>query len=75
MPQLHLYVSDEIAAEVVREARAAGLSVSRYLAQLVRERTSTDWPDGWFERVPGGWQGGPLERAPQGALELREDLR
>jgi hypothetical protein len=74
MPQLHLYVSDDVAAEIRARAKAAGVSVSRYLAHLVRERTSTGWPRGWFERVPGGWQGDPLERPPQGDFEAREDL-
>ena len=36
MPQLHLYVPDELAAEIARRAEARGLSVSRYLADLVR---------------------------------------
>ncbi|MFV2073487.1 MAG: hypothetical protein ACC742_12650 [Thermoanaerobaculales bacterium] len=74
MPQLHLYVSDEVAAEISRRAQASGISVSRYLAGLVRERTSSGWPVGWFERVPGGWQGEPLVRPPQGAFEVRESL-
>lgn len=74
MPQLHLYVSDEVAAEIGRRAEAAGVSVSRFLAKLVQERASAGWPDGWFDRVPGGWQGAPLERAPQGEVEPREPL-
>jgi len=74
MPQLHLYVSDDIAAEISRRAQASGMSVSRYLARLVHGRTSTGWPPGWFDRVPGGWHGDPLERPPQGAFEARETL-
>jgi hypothetical protein len=72
MPQLHLYVSDEVAAEIHRRAKASGVSVSRFLAKLVQERASSGWPDGWFDRVPGGWHGAPLERAPQGEFEPRE---
>jgi hypothetical protein len=74
VPQLHLYVSDDLAAEISRRAEAAGMSVSRYLAYLVRERTRAGWPDGWFDRVPGGWRGEPLERPAQGSLEAREEL-
>jgi hypothetical protein len=74
MPQLHLYVNDEVAAEITRRAKAAGLSVSRYLGQLVRDRTSAGWPPGWFEEVAGGWVGEPLERSTQGRLETRESL-
>lgn len=31
-----------------------------------------DWPPGFFDHVAGGWQGPPLERAPQGEHEQRE---
>jgi hypothetical protein len=74
MPQLHLYVSDDLAAEIGRRAEAAGMSVSRFLAKLVQEKASAGWPDGWFDRVPGGWKGAPLERQPQGKFESRERL-
>lgn len=74
MPQLYLYVSDEVAAEISRCAEAEGLSVSRFLARLVRERLPDDWPDGYFDRVVGGWVGAPLERPPQGEIEVREPV-
>ena len=74
MAQLHLYVSDEAAAEIRRRAEASGMSVSRYLARLVRQGTTAGWPAGWFGRVPGGWHGDPLERQPQGAFESRDQL-
>lgn len=74
MPQLHLYVNDDLAAEIGRRAEAAGMSVSRFLAMLVQERARSGWPKGWFECVPGGWQGEPLERPPQGSIEARETL-
>ncbi len=32
------------------------------------------WPPGFFEETAGSWQGKPLERAPQGDLEVREAL-
>jgi hypothetical protein len=28
-----------------------------------------EWPEGFFERVVGGWQGEPLERPDQGRFE------
>jgi len=74
LPQLHLYIPDELAERIQREAQAADMSVSRYLAQLVQREISPDWPAGYFEDVVGGWQGKPLERPPQGTLEQREPL-
>jgi len=74
MPQLHLYVSDELAAEVETRAKKRGLSVSRYLAEIVRRDVVTEWPQDFFDTVVGGWVGEPLERPHQGQLEAREDL-
>jgi hypothetical protein len=72
--QLHLYVPDEIGDAIRRRAEAAGLSVSRYLADLVLREVGGGWPQGFFEEVIGGWQGAPLERPPQGELEERDPL-
>ena len=72
MPQLHAYVPKRLADRVAARARSRGVAVSRYLADLIRRDVELGWPDGYFERVVGGWQGGPLRRAPQGRAEVRE---
>ena len=74
MPQLNLYVNDELADLIRREADAADMSVSRYLAELIRREVSGDWPEGFFDDVVGCWHGEPLERAPQGVTEDRVQL-
>lgn len=74
MPQLHLYVPDEMAKELRERAHSNGLSLSRYLAKVVRHELGQGWPEGFFDRVAGGWQGSPLKRAPQGKLEEREAI-
>lgn len=74
MPQLHLYVPEEVAGEIARRAEGRGLSVSRYLAELVRREIGSGWPEAFFDEVVGGWQGEPLQRAPQGAVERRDEL-
>ena len=74
MPQLNLYVNDELAERIQRAAKKADMSVSRYLAEVVRREVSAEWPAGFFEEVIGGWQGKPLERATQGAFEKRDVL-
>ncbi len=57
MAQLNFYVPDDTEAEVRRRAKARGLSISAYLAALVKEGlgTKNDWPAGFFENVLGGW--------------------
>lgn len=44
MAQVTLYMDAETIARMRAAADAAGLSMSAWLAQLVRERTRTEWP-------------------------------
>jgi hypothetical protein len=74
MGQLHLYLPEDVANRVKQRARAKGLSVSRYLAQIVVREVGASWPVGYFEDVAGGWRGGPLVRPGQGEYEEREAL-
>lgn len=64
MPQMHLYVPENVADEVKRRADARGVSTSRYLADVVTREVADEWPPGFFQAVIGGWVGEPLERAP-----------
>jgi hypothetical protein len=73
MPQLHLYVPEEVAEQIRLRAEARGQSVSGYLADIVRRDVARGWPADYFERVVGGWQG-PLRRPRQGRHERRERM-
>ncbi len=75
MTQLHCYVPEDIARQAQRRAEQAGLSLSRYLAELVKRDTAqaNGWPDGYFDLF-GQWAGEPLERPPQGDFEERLPL-
>lgn len=74
MPQLHTYIPARLAAQVAARAKARGVPVSRYLAELIRRDVDRGWPEAFFDRAVGGWQGRRLRRAPQGGLEEREAL-
>lgn len=76
MAQLHCYVPEEIAQQAQRRASQSGLSLSRYLAELVKRdaSTSTAWPEGYFD-IFGKIEGSPLERPPQLSLEQRLEIR
>ena len=58
MAQVTLYLDEETIKRMRREARASGLSQSRWLAELVRERTATRWPDAVRE-LAGAWDAFP----------------
>lgn len=74
MPQIHFYVSKDLASKIRDSASASGISVSQYVAGVVKGSLTADWPEGFFEEVAGGWKGEPLERPPQGELEERDSL-
>ncbi|MEA2162878.1 MAG: hypothetical protein QOK37_1005 [Thermoanaerobaculia bacterium] len=75
MPQLHLYVPDEIADTARARAKAAGKSLSAYLADLVVNEVAGEWPEGFFEDIAGGWAGETLVRPKQGRIERRDRLK
>jgi hypothetical protein len=56
MPQLHLYVSNEIAEALKRKSKAQGMSVSKYLAEIVRKDLGVGFPE-HYDEILGGWQG------------------
>jgi hypothetical protein len=74
MAHLHLYVPDDVAKAAKSRAKAAGESLSSYLADLVVTDVAGKWPEGFFEEVVGGWKGEPLERPSQGRAERRDRL-
>ncbi len=74
MPQVHTYLPQAIAAKLRSRAAARGLSLSRYLAQILSREVEEGWPPGFFETVVGGWRGEPLQRPDQGELEPRDEL-
>lgn len=77
MAQLHFYVPDEMEAQIRLKAKQANIPLSRYLAGLVKQEAGqpSQWPEGYFERVFGQWQGESLTRPSQGELERRLKLK
>ena len=76
MAQVTLYLDDETARRARRAAKAAGLSQSRWLAELVRERTAREWPAAVRE-LAGAWEGFPEAeelRRSRGRDVEREEL-
>ena len=53
MAQVTIYLDDEAEACLERAARDAGLSRSRWVANLIREKTASEWPES-FRRLIGG---------------------
>lgn len=49
MPQLHFYVSEDVASRLREQAAARRLSVSRYVAEIVEAELHPGWPEGYLE--------------------------
>jgi hypothetical protein len=56
--QVTLYLDEETIKRVRRAAKVAGLSQSRWLAELVREKTAREWPD-TVRELAGAWRDFP----------------
>ena len=54
MSQITLYLEEETAQQLKAAAGAAGQSVSRWVAALIKEKIATEWPDS-VVRMAGVW--------------------
>lgn len=59
MAQVNVYITDSLAAEIRRQARRAGSSLSQYISGLLQRRAApvSAWPQDFFTAVLGKWQG------------------
>jgi len=52
MGQVTIYLDDKTETRMKRAAKEAGVSRSRWIADMIRERTATEWPES-FRRLLG----------------------
>lgn len=67
MGQVTLYLDAETEVRMKEAAKAAGVSQSRWLADLIRERTANEWPKSVIA-LAGAWADMPT------AEELRKNV-
>ena len=76
MGQVTIYLDDANEKRLKAAAKAAGIPVSRWIADLVQAKTRTVWPDS-VHRLAGAWQDVPdlaIIRATAGEDSAREAL-
>ena len=54
MGQITLYLDGETEEKMKTAARASGVSQSRWVAELIREKTATEWPAS-IVQLAGAW--------------------
>ena len=62
MAQVTIYLDAEAASLVRKAAKSAGVSQSRWLADLIRRRTAREWPE-TVRRLAGAWAEVPSAEA------------
>jgi hypothetical protein len=67
MGQVTLYLDSETETKMKLAAKAAGVSQSRWVADVIRQRTAAQWPES-IERLAGAWEDFPT------AEEIRAGL-
>ena len=63
MSQLTLYLDDTTRQMVVEAAASEGVSQSRWVAQLIRDKVQPSWPVGWRDAL-GSFPDFPLGTRP-----------
>lgn len=66
MAQLTLYLDADTETKLREAAKSAGVSQSQWVARLIREKTSSQWPESVCQ-LAGAWADFPT------AEELRRD--
>jgi hypothetical protein len=67
--QLNLYVPDDLAGRLKREAQRAGIPLSRYVLSLISAPAREGWPAGYFDKACGFLREEfpePEDRLPEG---------
>jgi hypothetical protein len=76
MSQVTIYLDRELESRVKAVAKERGISVSRCIAELIREKTETGWPQE-IREMAGSWASFPSAeeiRAGQGSNAPRESF-
>ena len=60
MPQLHFSVDSETASRLSQAAANQNVSLSHYLARMVKREVGGAWPDAYLDGVVGSCRDDPL---------------
>jgi hypothetical protein len=76
MAQITIYLDDKVLALVKAATKTGGISQSQWIAEAVRRRVKTEWPESVLA-LAGAWPDFPMAeeiRKNQGADSSREPL-
>ena len=67
MGQVTIYLDSETETKLINVIKKSGLSKSKWIAGLIKEKTSNTWPES-IVKLAGAWKNLPS------AEEIREDI-
>ena len=76
MGQVTIYLDEQTEKKMINMVQKSGMSKSKWIAELIREKTATTWPDRVREAA-GSWQDFPTAeeiRAGRGTDAERETI-
>jgi hypothetical protein len=73
MGQVTLYLDPETESKMKAAAETAGLSQSRWVADLIREKTATRWPES-LAKLAGSWSEGDFPSLAEIRAGIGEDV-
>ena len=76
MGQVTIYIDDNTEKKMLNMVEKSGISKSKWIAELIREKTATTWPEN-VVRLEGAWKDLPAAeelRAKMGADSTREPI-
>jgi hypothetical protein len=68
MPQLAIYIDDNLSKKLIKAVEASGKSRSKWITDLIKTKLEDEWPEDFFE-LAGSWEG---EETPE---EIMADIR
>lgn len=72
MGQVTIYIDDMTEKKMIKMVEESGISKSKWITGLIREKTATTWPD-QVKALAGAWQDFPSEEEIRAAMG--EDAR
>jgi hypothetical protein len=76
MGQVTIYLDDNTEKKMLRMVEKSGISKSKWIAELIREKTATTWPED-VVRLAGAWKDLPAAeeiRVTMGKDSHRESM-
>ena len=58
MGQVTIYLENELEKKVRTSAKAENISLSKWIARLIEEKTASEWPES-VKRLAGAWKDFP----------------